>query len=296
MESFERPVLTGALEQRTVIQGTLQRATIHIVSAADYWPLTAAVRRTRREWFERVSRREIDRLDMAGSVAVVRDALTDGPRRMAELEAAVMGAGHPKQAARWAGMYIDLVRVPPSGTWDRRRADRYALADDWLPPTDTTEEDGLELIIERYLGAFGPAALADIGSWAGLPPSLLKPIAARMDLRRLRDEKGAQLLDLPDAPLPPADTPATPRFLPTWDATLLVHARRTQILPETFRPLVFNTRTPHSVPTFLVDGQVAGSWRYESGQVRIEPFAPLSRAVRRRLDDEARLLASFHAR
>jgi hypothetical protein len=295
MEGFDRPALTNALERRTVIQGTLLRATIHIVSAADYWPLTAAVRRTRREWFERVSRREIDRLDMAGAVAVVRDTLAGGPRRMAELEAAVMGAGHPKQAARWAGMYIDLVRVPPSGTWERRRADLYALAEDWLPPTDTTEEDGLELIIERYLGAFGPAGLADIGSWAGLPPALYKPIAARMDLREFRDEKGTQLLDLPDAPLPPADTPAPPRFLPTWDATLLVHARRTQILPEAFRPRVFNARTPQSVPTFLVDGQVAGSWHYESGQVRIEPFAPLSRAVRRQLDDEARLLSSFHA-
>ena len=59
------------------------------------------------------------------------------------------------------------------------------------------------------------------------------------------------------------DTPAPVRFLPTWDATLLVHARRTQILPERFRPMVFDTKTPHSVPTFLVDGQVAGTWRVE---------------------------------
>jgi hypothetical protein len=295
MTDFERSMLTRALEDRSVVQATLMRATIHVVSAADYWPLTAAVRRTRREWFERVSRREIDRLDMAGAVAIVRDTLAGGPRRMAEVEAALMGAGHPKQAARWAGMYIDLVRVPPSGTWERRRADLYALADDWLPATDTTEDGGLELVIERYLGAFGPAALADIGSWAGLPPGVLKPIVDRIDLRELRDEKGTALLDLPDAPLPPAGTPAPPRFLPTWDATLLVHARRTQILPEAFRPRVFSTRTPQSVPTFLVDGQVAGTWRYHDGQIQIEAFAPLAPAVRRELDAEAQRLASFHA-
>jgi hypothetical protein len=33
--SFERPALTGALERRSVIQGTLLRMTIHMVSAGD---------------------------------------------------------------------------------------------------------------------------------------------------------------------------------------------------------------------------------------------------------------------
>ena len=32
-----------------MIQGTLMRSTIHLVSAADYWPLATAVRETRRE-------------------------------------------------------------------------------------------------------------------------------------------------------------------------------------------------------------------------------------------------------
>ena len=52
----------------------------------------------------------------------------------------------------------------------------------------------------------------------------------RLDLPRFRDEGGGELLDLPRAPLPPAETPAPVRFLPTWDATLLVHARGTGIL------------------------------------------------------------------
>jgi hypothetical protein len=83
----------------------------------------------------------------------------------------------------------------------------------------------------------------------------------RLELRRLNDERGGELLDLPDAPLPDPETPAPVRFLPTWDASLLVHARRTGILPEEHRPKVFNTKTPQSVPTFLVDGRVEGAWR-----------------------------------
>jgi hypothetical protein len=294
MEGFERPMLTRALEERQVVQATMMRATIHMVSEADYWPLTAAVRRTRREWFERVSRREIDKLDMAGAVAAVRAELAAGPRRMAELEVAVERAGQPKQTARWAGMYIDLVRVPPSGTWDRRRADLYALAEDWLGAGEVSEEQGLELLIRRYLGAFGPAPLADIGSWGGLPPALVKQIVGGMGLRRYRDGKGGELLDLPEAPLPPEETPAPVRFLPTWDATLLVHARRTQILPEQYRPLIFNTKTPPSVPTFLVDGQVAGTWRWQDGRIELSPFNPLPDGIVAQVEEEAHRLAALH--
>jgi hypothetical protein len=128
-----------------------------------------------------------------------------------------------------------------------------------------------------------------------LPVADIESGLERLKLRRFRDEDGKELLDLPRAPLPPADTPAPPRFLPVWDATLLVHARRTQILPEEYRPLVFNVKTPHSVNTFLVDGQVAGTWRYEEGKVRLDPFEPVPRKERRPLDEEAKRLAAFHS-
>ena len=296
VSGFERPMLTRALEQREAIQATLLRATIHVVSAADYWPLTTAIRRTRREWFERVSRREIAELDMTGAVRAVREELVEGPLPMAQLTARLVARGLPERAVGWAGMYVDLVRVPPSGTWERRRADRYGLAETWLPMTEKpSEEQGLELVIRRYLGAFGPAPLADVAGWAGLAPSTLRPVAERLDLRHFRDERNKRLLDLPDAPLPGEDTPAPPRFLPTWDATLLVHARRTQILPEAYRPLIFNTRTPHSAPTFLVDGQVAGSWRYDNDKVELKPFALLDPAAGRELEEEAHRLARLHA-
>ena len=76
---------------------------------------------------------------------------------------------------------------------------------------------------------------------------------------------------------------------------LLVHARRTGVLPERFRPLIFTTKMPQSVATFLVDGAVAGTWRYEDGRVRWEPFERLDRASAREVDDEAERLADFHA-
>ena len=54
-------------------------------------------------------------------------------------------------------------------------------------------------------------------------------------------------------------------------------------------------QTPHSVNTFLVDGQVAGTWRFTGDRVDVEPFEPLSTDVRREVADEADRLAAFHA-
>src|SRR4051794_2086344 len=50
LEGFERHQLTRALERRTVVQGTLLRITIHLVSAADWWPFATALREARRRW------------------------------------------------------------------------------------------------------------------------------------------------------------------------------------------------------------------------------------------------------
>jgi hypothetical protein len=192
------------------------------------------------------------------------------------------------------GIFLDLVRVPPSGTWERRRADIYATAEDWLGPPGVTEEEGIDRLVQRYLSGFGPASKKDIADWAGLPVGDIAPTLERLELRRFREESGKELLDLARAPLPDADTPAPVRFLPVWDATLLVHARRTGILPEKYRARVFNVKTPHSVNTFLVDGVVAGTWRYDKGRVQLSPFGRLDRATRRELDDEAERLAAFH--
>jgi hypothetical protein len=85
------------------------------------------------------------------------------------------------------------------------------------------------------------------------------------------------------------------RFLGQWEAVLLVHARRAQVLPEEHRPKVFARNIPQSVPTFLVDGQVAGTWRYVDGKVSCQPFVALPGPAERELTAEAERLAAFHA-
>lgn len=295
LSGFERPMLTDELERRKLVQATLMRATIHTVSAADYWPMRTGIRRINREWYSRVGARELAGVDMERAAEVTRALLADGPLAMAELSAGLEAAGLPARAARHVGLWVDLVRVPPSGTWERRRADLYGLADAWLAGTEVTEDEGIALLVRRYLGAFGPAAPRDIAGWMGLNVGQLRQVLDAMELRPLRDGEGKPLLDLPDAPLPNPETPAPPRFIGVWDAMLLVHARRTGVLPEELRPQIFNTKTPHSFNTFLVDGRVAGTWRFEDGELQLTPMRPLSASDRRALDEEADRLGAFHA-
>jgi hypothetical protein len=294
LRDFPRDRLTRALEERRVVQATLLRSTIHVVSAADYPPFAEAVRGPRRAWWLRAARHQLEGADPEAAAALVRERLAAGPARQAELVKLLGDHGFPRVVWNGVGLWVDMVRVPPSGTWERRRADLYGLASDWLGSWRVEEGEALEHLVRRYLTGFGPASLADLGSWAGLPLTPLRPVLERVGTSRFRDERGGELFDLPGAPLPEAATPAPPRFLSTWDANLLVHARRTQVLPEPYRERIFHVKAPHSFPTFLVDGQVAGTWRFEAGRVELEPFQPLARAARHQLEDEGERLAAFH--
>ena len=290
LEGFDRSALTGALERRTVVQGTLMRATIHLVSAGDYWPLSAAVRDARKKAFFDYRRGRLDEDGVRTAAATVRKRLKAGEQARKELM-----EGMDNTHFNAANVWLDILRVPPAGTWERRRADLYALAEDWLEPAQVTASEGRDLLVRRYLQGFGPAAPKEIADWAGLKVRPVEEALDGLELRRFRDEKGGLLVDLPRAALPAADTPAPVRFLPTWDASLLVHARRTQVLPEEHRAKVFSTKTPQSVPTFTVDGRVAGTWRYEKGKVTLNPFTRLGAEGRAEAAAEAERLAELHA-
>lgn len=287
LAGFRRGDLTRALEAREAVQATLMRTTIHIVSRTDFWAYAEGVREARRAWFERVDR--MDRATMEAAATRVREALGEGPRDAKEL--GDLGSGFLGRLAVW----VDLVRVPPSGTWERRRADRIALADAWLGPSDSSLEAGRAQLVRGYLRAFGPAPWRDIASWAGVSVTEVKAGAAGLELVRYRDEQGRELLDLPGAPLPDADVPAPVRFLPHWDANLLVHARRTGLLPEVHRPRVFSSRNPFSVGTYLVDGRVVGAWSLRDGRIALDPFEEVSTRDQRAIEEEREALESFHA-
>ena len=118
------------------------------------------------------------------------------------------------------------------------------------------------------------------------------------ELRTFRDERGAELLDLPEAPLLPADAPAPARFVPEYDNLLLSHADRRRVIADEHRKKVFLSAARVRA-TFLLDGFVAGTWKVEktkgAATLVVEPFGPLADGERDALAGEGERLLRFAA-
>ena len=171
----------------------------------------------------------------------------------------------------------------------------YATAESWLGFQASDQEHPRELIL-RYLAAFGPATVRDVQAWSGLV-RLKEPVEAlKPELRIFWDERGNELLDVPDAPLPPADTPAPARFVPEYDNLVLSHADRSRVISDEYRSKVFLS-AGRVRATFLVDGFVRGTWRIEKSRsaatLVIEPFGPLPKEDRDALTEEGEQLVRF---
>jgi hypothetical protein len=158
---------------------------------------------------------------------------------------------------------------------------------------------GPEELVLRYLAAFGPAAVADVRTWSRLTGLRAVVERLRPRLRTFRDERGRELLDVPDAPMPDPDSPAPPRFLPRFDNALLSHDDRTRIVSEEHRRRLTAEGGLGSVGTLLVDGFVAGTWKTErtrdGTELSVRPFEGLSREDRDALADEGERLVRFLA-
>ena len=290
MEGFERDALTRALERRSVVQGTLMRSTIHLVSARDYWPLALAVERPRRDWWLKANRDGLGARDMSAAARRLRPRLAGGTMRRGEIEQLIgkrAGRRDRPLAAHRARPAVGDVGAPPRGPLRAGRGLARAARD-----RPRRRRRPHRAALPRRLRPGHAGRDRQLG---GRPAGRVAPALERLRLRRFASEDGEELVDLPRAPLPDPETPAPVRLLGTWDAILLAHARRANVLPERFRDRVFHVRMPQSVTTFLVDGAVAGTWRYEDGRVAFDPFERLDRATLRALREEGERMAALYA-
>ena len=309
----------AAFEERRLVKATLMRGTLHAVPAADYRQLAAAMAPLIDGAIARAARgtRPDDEALRRFRAAALELAAT--PRRNSELRDLLAGldgsaTGVPESAATgaapgdavatwwWVRRHVPLVHAPVAVPWSFERRPWLVAADSWLAGDGgfATAEDGTVQLVRRYLGAFGPATVADAASWSRLQVARLRPAFATLDaaseLVHLRDEAGRALVDLVDAPRPDAGVAAPPRFLPMWDGLLLGHADRSRVIAAEDKPRIV-ARNGDTYPSFLVDGRVAGTWWAvaEHGRTRIdlEPFRPLLARDRAALEREAEALAAF---
>ena len=320
--------LAGALDRRDAVRSSLMRNTIHVVSAADLWPMFTVCQPLRlNQWRLLMKADPIDsplgrRMTAAHQVAI--DALRERPRSSLELDRLMAAEVGPDATAvdrpawrqpstrvvvraawRHFAAFVPLVHVPHEEEGYGRS--RYALAADWLgEERPEIEEPAARIhLARRYLAAFGPASVEDLVAYVGRGKGGIgvwrDAVAAIGDeLLTMTDERGRSLLDLHDSPRPPADTPASPRLLARWDSLLLSHAPkdRDRVIADGVRPAVFS-KNADVLPTLLVDGMVAGTWELSradgSPAITLQPFGRLAKPARAALEVEAERLLGLLA-
>ncbi|GIJ72574.1 hypothetical protein Voc01_074910 [Virgisporangium ochraceum] len=276
------PVAAGELlVGRDLVRLPAMRSTVHLLTAGD----ALAVRPLVQPVVERVTMgafgRRLRGVDRDALVAAARALVEEEPLAAADLgrRLAERFPGHdPAALAQGARAWLPMVQVPPRGVWGRGGRALQAPLDTWLsarPDTPLDARPGTRLgpaaaataedLVLRYLAAFGPATVRDVQAWSGLTRLREVVDGLRPRLRVFTDADGAELVDLPDAPRPDADTPAPTRFLYDYDNLLLSHADRRRVLgdPGTvdFAAHGYAADSNLQPASVLVDGTVAATWR-----------------------------------
>jgi len=288
LADFRPESLAELVADGRAVRVTVMRATIHLVTPADAAGLRALLQSMlERRFISSPFARNLDGVDLAEVRARAQELLSAGPMTRPQLSEGLRRwwpDRDPASLAYAVTFQVPLTHVPPRGVWGRTGPIAYA-------PYEAKSTVDVDTVVLRYLGAFGPASVADMQTWCGL--TRLGEVVERLGTRleRFTDEHGARLYDLPDAPRPDPDTPAPPRFLPEYDNVLLSHADRSRVNPDG-HPVPLPPGNGASVGTVLVDGDLRALWRLDRarGSLTITPHGTLTRAQRTALTAEARAL------
>jgi len=299
LRGFGRDELTGLIEDRRVVRSSMMRATLHLTTAEDYLLLRPAIQGALDRSLRSIAGKRLQGLDLDRLVSEARAMVEEEPRTARELQGRLVEMEpdrDPSALAYLVRMRLPLVQTPPAGIWGRGGSPRFALPEPWLGAPLAEPGESLRALVFRYLAAFGPASAKDFQAWSGITGIKSELEKMKPGLRLFRDEGGNELFDLPGAPLPPADTPAAPRFVSEYDNLVLSHADRRRVIADEDRKKVFLTAARVRA-TFLLDGFVAGAWKIEktkkAAALIVEPFAPLSSQDRDAFAEEGERLLRF---
>jgi Winged helix DNA-binding domain len=297
---FERDELRSLLESRQVVRATLMRCTLHLMSRSDYRVFRPMLQPALTIGMRAILGDRTKSFPFDALLAEAQRLFEERPRTFIELRAELLKR-FPDADERAMGYavrtHLPLIVVPCEHEWGFRADAAFGLADEWrgrpLEPDDRPHALAL-----RYLAAFGPASTRDLQAWSGFRGLASVLDELRPQLRVFRDERRRELFDLPEAPRPSEDTPAPARFVADFDNLILSHADRTRVIADEHRPVVI-TKNGQVLPTFLVDGFVAGTWNVshvrKTAIMTVSPFAPLSSAARSELAAEGETLTRFLA-
>ncbi len=295
LNDFKREELEVAVLGDRVLKATLMRGTLHLVSRQDFGRYRVASRSPYHVYTQTVQQLRARGVDVEAIREEIIAAVRQRPLKRMEIRTM---ARHrvPDDMPEWAAWSTvalsgDLINLQGDARFGYFGGSRYRVA-----PEDESEPDGaLRHVAAAYFAAFGPATRADLAQWSGQSVSSFAAALDELGLVSLRAEDGRVLLDLPDAPRPELGIPAPVRFLPKWDNLLLAYARRERVLPEPYRKIVIR-KNGDVLPTFLVDGLVAGTWEAPlrgPAVLTLSPLEPLSDDNRAEIEHEGERLLTW---
>jgi hypothetical protein len=301
----------AAFEARDLVVGSSIRGTVHAVSRAEH-PLYAAVSEATDADII-AARNEGKDPGMRALRAAVLEFAAEKPRAAAEFAAFAdeWVAAHPDRMSaanleyhtsrNWRPIYRSnaLIRFPADGRWEPAAGPKTYL---YSPERAADPDAAIAALVRRHLGAFGPAAADDVAAWLGLKVTAARAVIEGFDdLVAYTDEAGRTLYDLPDATLTDAGTKAPPRLLPRFDSILLAHnaKHRQRIISREYWDRVYNGKNLQILPSFLIDGYVAGIWsvdvKKKLATLTLEPFHKLGKADVKALTAEAERMLRLQA-
>ena len=295
LEGFKPAELADLIVKRSAVRLGIMRNTVHLVTARDCLNLRSLFQ----PMLERTLRsspfgRHLVGLEMRAVLAEATRAMVEKPRTFSELGPLLRQRWPDRDATSLAYAIrhlLPIVQVPPRGVWGKSAQPTWTTAEHWLGrPLES--DPSLDRLILRYLKAFGPAAVSDISAWSGLTALRSVVEGLRPKLRTFVDERGRELFDVPDGPLPDPQTPSPPRFLPEYDNILIGHDDRTRVIDHAYRYSIF-------MGTLLVDGFVQGTWAIKRAgdgmTLTIEPLRKLTKPERSAIAEEGERLVTFVA-
>jgi hypothetical protein len=247
----------SALNRGELVVSWLNRGTLHLVAAEDYWwlhPLTTPQLRTGNA--RRLRQEGVTAEDAHRGIDVVVAAVAEGPQTRAALRRCLEAAGVPATGQALVHILLaatldgHVIRGPMVGN-----DQAFVSVETWLGPAPPVMDRtaALSLLASRYLGSHAPASAEDLANWSGIAVT-----GAREGLAAAGPVDGEIGTGLP-----------SPRLLGPFDP--LLHGWKSRA-PIVGRHQSVVTTNGVFRPVVVVEGRVVGTWALRGGCVTITPL------------------------
>jgi hypothetical protein len=247
-------------------------------------------------WVEEMEKAVIKALE-ARDGATAAEVATDDPRLAQQI---VVAEGKPYEGRQSVVTRVLLllaaegriVRGRPRGSWVSGQY-RWSVVDAWLPDglAEWSLEDAQAELVRRWLAGFGPATIADVKWWTGLPMGQVRRAVARVGAVEV-DLDGTPGLVLPEDLDPVPEPEPWAALLPSLDPTTMGWAGRDFYLGP-HRPALFD-RNGNAGPTIWWAGRVVGGWaQRKTGEVVLRLLEDAGADAAAAIEQEAARLAEW---